>query len=245
MFLRKIRLSCLLLCFALLPYHASQSARSQYRVNPNDFDSFWIWGNIKTAPYLIKAKEVYILQGEVRFDKTSKQSILIPQGIPVVKIPHQKIWLVFRNHHLNWQNKEREQILKRIQQWENSGNSVQGIQIDFDARTKHLKDYALFLEELRAKLPKKYRLSITGLLDWTNVDDIKTLNLLKANIDELVIQTYQASTTIPNYRQYLSRISKLNLPYKVGYVQNGIWEGQFNPNNPLFKGNVIFLLREQ
>ena len=64
------------------------------------------------TPYLSNAKEIYILQGEVRLEKSSNHSILIQQGISVVKIPHQKVWLVFRNHHLNWQSTEIENILQ-------------------------------------------------------------------------------------------------------------------------------------
>lgn len=187
--MQKTGMLCLFFCCGLLACHPSQSASPQDQINADDFDSFWIWGNIKTTPYLTKAKEVYILQGEVRVDKRSKQSILTPQGIPVVKIPHQKIWLVFRNYHLNWQDQELDKILKRIHQWENSGNQIVGIQIDFDARTKHLKDYALFLKKLRAKLPRQYQLSMTSLMDWTNIQDQQTLQLLRDNIDEMVIQT--------------------------------------------------------
>lgn len=242
---RTTRIVCCFFMIGLTACHPSPSASSEYYVDANDFDSFWIWGNISTAPYLVKAKEVYILQGEVRLDKNSKQSILIPQGIPVVKIPHQKVWLVFRNHHLNWKYTELDQILKRIQQWENLGNHVQGIQIDFDARTKDLKEYAFFLEKLRTQLPNQYQLSITSLMDWTNIQDQHTLQLFRDHIDEMVIQTYQASTTIPNYHAYLKKVSNLKLPFKIGIVQHGEWNRNLDFNtNPNFKGYVVFLLRD-
>lgn len=82
-------------CLGLMACQPSQSATASDQVNANDYDAFWIWGNIESAPYLSKAKEIYILQGEVRLEKNSNQSILIQQGISVVKIPHQKVWLVF------------------------------------------------------------------------------------------------------------------------------------------------------
>jgi len=236
---------CALFCFSLIACQPSQSASAQYHVNANDYDSFWIWGDIKSAPYLTKAKEIYILQGEVRVDKASKQSILIPQGISIVKIPHQKVWLVFRNHHLNWQDHELDKILKRVHQWENSGNRIQGIQIDFDARTKNLNEYALFLQKIRAQLPKQYQLSITSLMDWTNIQDQNMLRLFRENINEMVIQTYQGSTTIPNYQQYLNKVSTLKLPYKIGIVQHGEWNPNLNfRDDRNFKGYVVFLLRD-
>ena len=99
-------------CLGLMACQPSQSAVTSDQVNANDYDAFWIWGNIKSTPYLSNAKEIYILQGEVRLEKSSNHSILIQQGISVVKIPHQKVWLVFRNHHLNWQSTEIENILQ-------------------------------------------------------------------------------------------------------------------------------------
>lgn len=36
-----------------------------------------------------------------------------------------------------------------------------------------------------------------------------------------MIQTYQGTTTIPHYPQYLKRISAMQLPYKIGFVQMG------------------------
>ena len=151
---------------------------------------------------------------------------------------------MFRNHHLNWQAHELDQILKRVRQWENSGNDIQGIQIDFDARTRNLNEYALFLQRLRKQLPKQYQLSITSLMDWTNIQDQNTLRLFRENIDEMVIQTYQGSTTIANYQQYLKKVSALKLPYKIGLVQHGEWNSNLNfKADPNFKGYVVFLLR--
>ena len=152
---------------------------------------------------------------------------------------------MYRNHHLQWNNQELAYILKRVKSWENAGNNIQGIQIDFDARTKNLNEYAIFLQKLRAQLPPKYKLSITGLLDWSNVQNQETLNLLRQNIDELAIQSYQGSTTIANYQNYLKKISAMKLPYKIGVVQNGLWDKSLNFNSdPNFKGFIVFLLRE-
>jgi hypothetical protein len=230
--------------FNLFACQPAQSATST--IDANHFDSFWIWGNIQSAPYLSKAKELYILQGEIRYSKQKHSSILIPQGVSILKLPRQKIWLVFRTHHLVWNEQNYQTVFKRLEHWRNQGNQVQGLQIDFDSRTDDLKEYALFLENFRKRLPPYYQLSITGLLDWTNFKDQKTLTILKNNISELVIQTYQGTTTIPNYPQYLKRISAMQLPYKIGFVQNGLRQNNSNNlNDPHFKGYVIFLLRSK
>ena len=235
---------CIFLVFSLNACQPTQSATS--KVDANDFASFWIWGDIQTAPYLVHAKELYILQGEIRYSKSKQISTFTPQGVSILKLPHQKIWLVFRTHHLAWNEQNYQTILNRLEHWRNQGNQVQGIQIDFDSKTNSLKDYAIFLQKLRQKLPQQYRLSITGLLDWTNFKDQNTLTLCRQNIDELVIQTYQGTTTIPNYPEYLKRISALRLPYKVGLVQHGIWFGNSaKQKDRYFKGYVVFLLRSK
>jgi hypothetical protein len=235
---------CIFLVFSLNACQPTQSATS--KVDANDFASFWIWGDIQTAPYLVHAKELYILQGEIRYSKSKQISTFTPQGVSILKLPHQKIWLVFRTHHLAWNEQNYQTILNRLEHWRNRGNQVQGIQIDFDSKTNSLKDYAIFLQKLRQKLPQQYRLSVTGLLDWTNFKDQKTLTILRNNISELVIQTYQGTTTIPNYPQYLKRISAMQLPYKIGFVQNGLRQNNSNDfNDPHFKGYIIFLLRSK
>ncbi len=235
---------CIFLVFSLNACQPTQSATS--KVDANDFASFWIWGDIQTAPYLVHAKELYILQGEIRYSKSKQISTFTPQGVSILKLPHQKIWLVFRTHHLAWNEQNYQTILNRLEHWRNRGNQVQGIQIDFDSKTNSLKDYAIFLQKIRQKLPQQYRLSITGLLDWTNFKDQNTLTLFRQNIDELVIQTYQGTTTIPNYPEYLKRISALRLPYKVGLVQHGTWFGNSTKQKDrYFKGYVVFLLRSK
>jgi len=234
----------ILVIFSLNACQPTRSATSI--IDAKNFDSFWIWGEIQSAPYLNKAKELYILQGEIRYSKQRRSSILTPQGVAVLKLPDQKIWLVFRTHHLDWNEQNYQAVFKRLEHWRNQGNQVQGVQIDFDSRTNNLKEYALFLEKLRKKLHAHYQLSITGLLDWTNFKDQKTLGIFKKNIDELVIQTYQGTSTIPNYPEYLKHISAMQLPYKIGFVQNGLRQKALDDhNNPHFKGYVIFLLRSK
>lgn len=231
-------------CISMLNQHSL--AANNIQINAQHYQQFWLWGDISTAPYLTQAQQLYILQGEIRLSKTKLESHLMPQGISVQQLAPQKIWLVFRIHHLNLSPDNIKMMMQRLDAWKNAGNSVQGIQIDFDSKTKNLKQYAEFLQMLRKKLPQHYQLSITGLLDWTNVQETQILTLLRQNINELVIQSYQGSTTIPNYNAYLKRISAMQLPFKIGLVQHGVWQKEHPiETHPNFKGYVVFLLRSK
>ncbi|MDO5542723.1 MAG: DUF3142 domain-containing protein [Acinetobacter sp.] len=222
------------------------STSNKVVVDAADYSSFWIWGNISSATYLQQAKELYILQGEIKWDRTTQRSEFRPQGISILKKPNQSIWLVVRSYHLNWSTENIQQIIQRLHQWESQDNQIEGLQIDFDARTKNIQQYAEFLAKFRQHLPKQYRLGITGLLDWTNVRNQTALALLRQNIDEIAIQTYQGSTTIPNYANYLAKISQLKLPYKIGVVQHGQWQAPSHlTKDPNFKGYIVFLLRQR
>ena len=76
------------------------------------------------------------------------------------------------------------------------------------------------------------------------IQDIETLRLFRENINELVIQTYQGSTTIANYQTYLKKVSAIKLPYKIGLVQHGEWNSNLKlDSDSNFKGYVVFLLR--
>ena len=64
---------------------AAENATSTNIIDANHYDAFWIWGDISSAPYLAKAKEIYVLQGEVKIERNTKKSILIPQGVAVLR----------------------------------------------------------------------------------------------------------------------------------------------------------------
>jgi hypothetical protein len=120
---------------------------------------------------------------------------------------------------------------------------VEGLQIDFDARTRGLGRYAGFLRALRRELPERYRLSITGLMDWSANGDPAALASLAGVVDEVVVQTYQGRATIAGYDAWFARMRGFRLPFKVGLVQGGHWrEPPGLTAEPNFRGYVVFLV---
>jgi hypothetical protein len=193
-----------------------------------------------TAPEGLQAREWYLLDGEIRADKQARYLALRP-GLP--RLAAADVWLVVRTDTLAWQPGQVEQLIERADRWRANGSRVVGIQLDFDARTRGLGDYASFLAGVRKRLPERYRLSITGLMDWSANGRPEDLRRLDGLIDEVVIQTYQGRHTIPGYQDYFERMRDFPIPLKVGLVDGGEWrEPPGLADDANFRGYVVFLL---
>ena len=233
---------CLLTLLGLLLAWSGPAAAAP--VNPADYDAFWLWAGVAPQPALARAQSLYMLQGQVGFsprDPTARGH-LIAQGGATPRIRRGEVWIVYRAHTLNWQPQTYAQILAHLQKWRQAGIPVAGIQIDFDARTKHLDQYQAFLGDLRKRLPEGCKLSITGLLDWSAQGDSAGLNKLGSVVDEVVLQTYQGRHTIAGYGAYLASLDRLTVPFKIGLAEGGDWTAPpALAANPQFRGYVVFL----
>jgi hypothetical protein len=208
-------------------------------VRAEDHHAFWLWGGVAPQPVLAQARTLYILDGEVA-GEPGRYTVLRP-AVPRVRGPD--LWLTVRLETLNWRPQVRPAILRRLADWRAGGGQVVGIQLDFDARTRHLADYAGFLRRFRAALPPGTKLSVTGLLDWSAHGDPVQLRALAGIVDEVVIQTYQGRRTIPGYESYLARLGGFPISFLIGLVQGGEWrEPPGLSRNPAYRGTAVFLL---
>jgi hypothetical protein len=240
---RRSYYSLLCMIIGLFLLQACGGAHEKQRVNANDYDSFWLWAGVKPQPILDRAKTIYIMEGEIRAAENPRLTSLRPA---TPDISHAAIWMVVRVETLDWPPSLQPQILSKLAQWKAKGNRVAGLQIDFDARTQRLDEYASFLRNLRADLPKQYKLSITGLLDWSANGDPVALKALSDIVDDIVLQVYQGRHTIPGYEAYFTRIKTIGMPYRIGLVQNGDWDPpEILARDPNFRGYVVFLLNPE
>lgn len=210
------------------------------RVDPERHDAFFLWAGVEPSPVLARARTLYLLDGEVRAGDPARIVPLRPQA---PRIAHAEVWLVIRTERLDWQEGVYHQVLSDAARWEASGTRLAGVQIDFDAATKGIGGYAAFLADLRRRLPARYRLSVTGLMDWSANGDPAQLARLHGVVDEVVVQTYQGRRTIPGYAGYIAGLRRLPLPYRVGLVEGGEWRAPPElEQDPGFRGYVVFLL---
>lgn len=207
---------------------------------PPAYDAVWLWAGVRAQPALATAKRLYLLQGQI---EASDPVRYVAQRASIPRLGNREVWMVVRVETLAWSPAIYEQLLAALGRWRAAGNRVVGVQIDFDARTRHLEDYAAFLRGLRARLPRDCRLGITGLLDWSANGDPKGLDALAGVVDEAVLQIYQGDHVIPGYQKYLAKLGRLKLPFRIGLLQGGEW--QPTPEleaNPWFRGYVTFLV---
>lgn len=210
------------------------------RVDAAEHDAFWLWAGVKPQPALQRARTIYILQGEIR-DARIPHLVSLRPGTPDIR--HAELWIVYRTETLQWGDDIVPQIRADLARWKAAGNKVAGVQIDFDAATKGLSGYAAFLRRLRTQLPQDAKLGVTGLLDWSSQGDSADLNALAGVVDEVVLQSYQGRHTISDYDTYIASLSRLDMPYKIGLVQNGEWNAPAAlARDQDFKGYVVFLL---
>jgi hypothetical protein len=210
------------------------------RVVAERYDSFWLWAGVSPQPVLAKARTLYLLDGEIRAGAPGRYTMLRP-GVP--RLPGKAVWLVVRTDTLDWPEAAAARLTARLDLWAGAGNRVEGLQVDFDARTRGLSQYAAFLRALRQELPRRYRLSITGLMDWSANGDPAALAALEGVVDEVVVQTYQGRSTIPGYETWFRGMRGFKLPFKVGLVQGGAWRAPDGlEREPAFRGYVVFLL---
>lgn len=232
---RPLRAVCLAAALAL----AGCGAPSAPRVDPADHDAFFLWAGVTPPAVLDRAKTIYILSGEVR---AGDNGHLVPLRPQAPRVRHADVWMVVRAERLDWSEAVHARVLRDLARWR-AGSRVVGLQIDFDAKTRGLASYADFLEDLRRRLPAHYRLSVTGLMDWSANGDPAALARLRGVVDELVVQTYQGRHTIPGYEGYMAAIERLPIPYRIGLVEHGVWRAPPSlARDPQFRGYVVFLL---
>lgn len=204
----------------------------------HDAPAYFLWAGVTPPARLASASAVYVLAGEVRAGPPAR---FVPLRAAPPRVRGTKVWLVVRVETLAWDAATRSRIDRLLAAW-NSRTELAGLQIDFDAATRGLAGYAGFLRDLRARLPQRYRLSVTGLLDWSAQGDPAALAALGGTVDEVVIQTYQGRRTIPGYERYVTGLQRLPMPYRIGVVEDGGWhEPAGLVRDPRFRGYVIFL----
>lgn len=230
----------LALTASLAACHRAPPPAPSHDVRAQAYDAFYIWPGVR-PPDDIHPRTLYLLDGEIRRGGPPRFTRL-RMGTP--RLPGVELWLVVRANRLDWDAANEAAIFEDLKKWQAVGNRVAGLQVDFDSSAKGLENYRRFLADLRKRLPRPFRLSITGLMDWSAHGDPQTLAALRPIIDEVVIQTYQGRTTIPGYTRWFDQMGPFPIPFRVALAENSEWHAPTSlTRQPQFKGYIVFLLR--
>ena len=236
---RLARIGLALAAGALLAgcHHRHSQAVGQI-VDARRYDAFYLWPGVR-PPQGVQPRVLYVLDGEVGRQAPAR-FVRLRSGVPHLA---SELWLVVRVNRLDWGPAVSAQILGDVARWQAAGNRVAGLQIDFDDSTRGINDYARFLARLRGQLPRRYRLSVTGLMDWSAHGDPQTLAGLAHVVDEVVVQTYQGRHTIPGYGAYFARMGGFPIPFRVALAEGGAWQAPpMLARQAMFRGYVVFLM---
>jgi hypothetical protein len=127
-------------------------------------------------------------------------------------------WAVFRTEeHEVPAAAAAEPLAEQLKQFED----YEGVQLDIDVPTNQLRQYAAFLHELRAQLPKGKQVSITALLDWFRAGT--AIAEVVKEVDEFVPQFYDVGPSRDgaiaakiDAAQWGPRFVRFGKPYRIG-----------------------------
>lgn len=233
----------ILLVAVLLLLRGAKLPDAEHIVAASAGGEFWLWAGVHPQPALRSAHTVYLHQGEVTALACPQRACFRALGIPVAKLTVPNLWLTLRIETLDLPPDTLKRVAVLMEHWRRAGNHVVGLQLDFDAATRSLGEYDHFLRQVRDGLDSRYRLSVTGLLDWAQNGSVQTLNQLP--VDELVIQTYQGRQTVTKYARYLPALMALRVPFKLGLVQGGVWNDDWErrlSRSAYYRGRVVFMV---
>lgn len=210
--------------------------------NINYSTSYWVWAGItsKDAP---PDSELYIYQGLITND-INNGTIYARHGLYPHPLKSKKLYLVYR---LEGNLPDAQEVVKIFQnsvaRWQVHSINPTGLQLDFDSPTSKLLIYSNFLKKIRDNLPASYDLSITGLGDWSIRGNKKVMESISAVTDEIVFQLYQGYYPLRDIEDYIRKLRKYPLPFRVGLLSHYKNEQYLAilEKNVNFKGVIYFI----
>ncbi|MCG8591320.1 MAG: DUF3142 domain-containing protein [Proteobacteria bacterium] len=182
---------------------------------PPPYESYWLWAGVPDSR-LPGRGAVSVHVGAVAWH--GETLWFQAEGAGPRAFPGRSVTVVFRLNGLPPAHELVPLLEAQARRFEAVGNRVAGVQLDYDAPTARLLRYRDTLGEVRAGLDPRWRLSITGLLDWVATGDEHALARVAASVDEIVFQLYQGRDYVAELPHYVARFSRLPFPFAVGLL---------------------------
>ena len=206
--------------------------------------AFWAWRRnapsereLQKAAAATKAKILFLRAGQIDLVNGTLQRIRLVSGPLPASVELHLVYNGTRKFLREWEQFEADALAASIANTfcadlvraSHEQALVAGLQLDFDAPTRLLPQYAQTLQRLRTLLPPDTKLSITGLPTWANARDLKAV---LAAVDFWIPQCY--GTNIPTHinqripisspsdvARTISQIRQLGKPFYAGLSAYG------------------------
>ncbi len=163
----------------------------------------WVWSG-RPASEVAKFDVAYIYQGNVVGERFQRRG-LSPYPAPVAEVVP-VVRLVATNGLLPTAAHVAKVARGIAGSWESHGKLVKTVQLDHDAPTRRLGQYADLLVAVKNELAGRYRLSITGLADWVTSGQEADVVRLHEIADEVVIQLYDDRQAVAGFDRVARRL---------------------------------------
>lgn len=228
-------------------YQSQQSARP---VNEPVWDQqAYIWQRIWTPEHREALSQSHKLFSGLRILGLQLNSgdglHKIAVDTQMLKQDGRPVWLVVRldgqlqhiDHALVYNS-----LLSQLQQWQQAGLSVRGVEIDYDAPSSKLLDYQRFIQLLRTKLSQNLQLSVTALPTWIDSPDLPAL-LQQVDISVLQVHAVlspEKGLFDPGHAAgWIERYSRLTAkPFYVALPAYGMGLAGYDGSNPLVESEA-------
>lgn len=205
--------------------------------------AYWLWRNSDMA-MVSDQSLLYVYQGDyarqgVAFTKRGVSSGRLMASHTIIPL--------LRVYALEDPARLAHEICRLVDEWQFLGIAVHEVQLDYDSPSSGLREYAVFLKELKLELAKQevrfhVAISVTGLVTWL-ADNPKDLALLAKQSHYIHYQLYNNFQPLLRIHEYLPQLEKVNHSYKLGITTAPAFASLELPRNEHYLGTAIFLNR--
>lgn len=180
-------------------------------------DGIWAW-RPTAIESLHEEQTPYIFQGLFFIANDTEQYTF--QGVKPLRIQRSSCELVltYRFDHLVPVEMVATRFRVHQRLWQNEGNTVAGLQVDFDSPSAGLGKYAQWLHDLRYVLPEGASVSITGLPDWLVSSPRPELQALASKSDFIAFMMYRGTTPVKDPETYYAELNPSDIRFKIGLL---------------------------
>jgi hypothetical protein len=199
----------------------------------------WLWAGVPLSAVPASARTLYVLQGEVlpEGDSTSFRR----RGVSPAAGDGRAIVPVIRLRALPRPEACAGLLEAVAAAWRARGRSVSAVQIDHDAPSRRLADYARFVRGVRRHLDPDLRLSVTGLADWLASADAAALADLSRAADEIAFMLYHERHAVPGLARHHATLARFPRAFRVGLLAGMDLPREVAANRHCL-GSIVFLV---